>query len=138
MVCNLYLTGLTFILENMSVLTVLQQLVLILKINFLVSGDKIDKATFNPSHKAGWGGGGLGWMSFLVFMCNDHTQYPSQDSHIILKLKIKENRGELRKNFVKFEDNLEKNRGDFSYIFKRNQGKSNRFFIVNEKLCFHY
>ena len=40
----------------------------------------------------------------------------------ILKLKIEENRGDLRRNFVKFEDNLEKNRGE-----------SRRFSKVNEK-----
>ena len=129
MVSNLYLTGLTFILENMSVLTVLQWLVLILKINFLVSGDKIDKATFNPSHKAGGGGGGgegLGWMSFLVFMCNYLIYYPSQDSHIILKLKIQENRGDMRRNFVKFEDNLEKNRRESRRFFLHFQTKSRK------------
>ena len=48
-----------------------------------------------------------------------------QGSHSILKLKIEENRGDLRRNFVKFEDNLEKNRGE-SRFFLHFQTKSRK------------
>ena len=46
-----------------------------------------------------------------------------QGSHSILKLKIEENRGDLRRNFVKFEDNLEKNRGELRRFFLHFQTK---------------
>ena len=48
-----------------------------------------------------------------------------QGSHSILKLKIEENRGDSRRNFVEFEDNLEKNRGE-SRFFLHFQTKSRK------------
>ena len=49
-----------------------------------------------------------------------------QGSHSILKLKIKENRGDSRRNFVKFEDNLEKNQGESRRFSKVNFSKDKK------------
>ena len=54
------------------------------------------------------------------------TEYLNQGSHSILKLKIEENQGNLRRNFVKFEDNLEKNQGESRRFFLHFQTKSRK------------
>ena len=54
------------------------------------------------------------------------TEYLNQGSHSILKLKIVENQGNSRRNFVKFKDNLEKNQGESRRFFLHFQTKSRK------------